>query len=74
MVMLGSPFLYLASFGPACWLWEKEWIADPAMFLYSRPLAFLWPTLPEPVHEMLFSWFTLGGIACSDIRLFFLLH
>ncbi len=54
-LVIGLPVLYVASFGPACWLTSRGWISDTTMLLYI-PLA----NLPEPIAgwiELYGNWF-----------------
>jgi hypothetical protein len=66
--------LYVALFGPACWLWGHGWISNELMWVVARPAAFSIQHLPRELVEAFRWWATLGGIGCSDIALYFIMH
>jgi len=38
-IVIGLPVLYIASFGPACWLADRKWLPDTLPATIYRPLA-----------------------------------
>jgi len=56
-LLIGIPLLYVASFGPACWLADREII--PSVEFY-RPLAQIVAKSPGPVRDA-YCWYAGCG-------------
>ena len=54
--LIGLPVLYVASFGPACWVSSKLSIADPIIDFAYYPCVWLVVDGPEPIGETIRWW------------------
>jgi hypothetical protein len=74
-LLIGLPVLYVASFGPVCWLAEREIIPIRAVEV-CRPLAWLAARCPDPVRDAYASYVVIchseyagvsyGGLMIKD--------
>src|SRR4029453_14587905 len=48
-LLIGLPVLYVASFGPACWLCEKQFAPTHITWIAFRPLTYLAVESPHAV-------------------------
>ena len=61
--VVGVPVLYVASFGPACWVVDRGWIAPrPIAYAYWPCLRAMWGGIaPHAISEVLYWWATMGN-------------
>lgn len=56
------PLLYVASFGPACWLSNYEYLDSQLAWLAYRPVTWAWYCVrPSPASKVLVWWGDLFG-------------
>jgi hypothetical protein len=51
VVLICLPLLYVASFGPACWLNQRYGFARPAISIFYRPVFMLLITSSPTLHS-----------------------
>jgi len=61
-VTVGLAVLYVASFGPACWLCEKSILPQKLAWIVCRPMTWLCVHGPTPIKEVVRSY----AKACGD--------
>ncbi len=59
--LIGLPVLYVASFGPACWLVDRGLIARQPVFNLYYPLASAATLAPGPVSNAIYNWGTVAS-------------
>jgi hypothetical protein len=51
-MLIGLPLLYVASFGPACWIcWRRQW-ESPTLSVAYAPIIWLMQNGPDPVRAL----------------------
>lgn len=62
-VFVGVPVQYVASFGPACWAVDRDWIPPRPIAIAYWPciIAALSGTAPDFVSETVWWWATLSN-------------
>jgi hypothetical protein len=60
-VLIGLPMLYVASFGPACWITSHLGRDDSTVETAYLPIFWAWDFLPKPIQSGLRSYGTLGA-------------
>jgi hypothetical protein len=63
VVLIGIMVLYVASFGPACWISSRTNIGAPVVDVAYHPLLLVWLHCPRPVGKS-FVWYS--SLAAAD--------
>jgi hypothetical protein len=58
---IGLPILYVASFGPACWLCEKGALSPETARAVFRPITWLVVDGPEPASSIIYGYARVCG-------------
>ena len=62
VAIVGLPVLYVASFGPACWIVSRNNLNGNWLFIAYRPLVWIMENGPESAFTSLV-WYSLVGTA-----------
>jgi hypothetical protein len=57
---VGLPALYVATFGPACWLAAKDEAFERIVSIVYHPVTLIWAYGPEPIQRRLFAYANTG--------------
>jgi hypothetical protein len=60
-LLIGLPVLYVASFGPACWLTDHEIVPAALSHTVFSPLARAAVRCPTPIKDALIYYSEIGG-------------
>ncbi len=63
-LLIGLPVLYVASFGPACWLCENDVIAQRHAWLAYRPITWTCTKAPDTISNAILFY----AECCGDFR------
>src|SRR5262245_20955652 len=55
-LLIGLPVLYVASFGPACWMADKDYLSDRNVWLVYRPIIWTYWKAPSPMDIAIGRW------------------
>src|SRR5262249_59566050 len=59
-LLIGLPVLYVASFGPACWLTDQEIVPAAVTHKVFGPLAWTAARCPDPIRYTLVDYCEIG--------------
>ncbi len=59
-LMIGLPILYVASFGPACWISSRAPVVVPFVHFSYRPVMWTWCVSPKGVRRLIHEYASLG--------------
>ncbi len=60
-VLIGLPVLYVASFGPACWVTSRTGAGAALLPSAYRPVTWIWERSPTPVAGLFKSYAKFGS-------------
>lgn len=67
--MIGVPVLYIASFGPVCWLGHRGFLSGGMIEVAYRPIAIVLRSGPPPVRKALRWYAGFTGTQTSMVEL-----
>src|SRR5262245_55848704 len=59
-LLIGLPAMYVASFGPACWLMSRTTVCTKAITAAYQPIFFCWMRCPEQAAAWI-NWYCYVG-------------
>ena len=60
-LLIGLPVLYVASFGPACWISSRAKLTGKWVITPYRPIIWLWVIGPEAVGDSVVWYSSIGA-------------